>query len=497
MDKPLKVRLHIVSPVHIGCDDVYEPTSFVIDEKKGTLIEFDPMDFIKKLSQKDREEFSKKCMGDDLLGIFKFIKAKYNMSIGGREVDICKDLSKHYEEILKSRPDDNKKVINQFIISKTAYNIHNGLPYIPGSSLKGALRTAYLSNLCKEQNIANCWVNYLDKRELQSEKDKYYWIGKKNIAKKLEEIILGGSFEFDPFRMVKISDFIPVRDFQTKIVYVANKKKKKSDKPTRADSGPPQILEVIQHGTVFEGIINIQQSLNISGIKRPVLGTKFFNLINDSYKQLYECEKAVIEEIGAHHVDLSRFIESLGKSAFLIRLGRHSGAEAVTIEGNRYIKIMQKRGEPDKYNDQATTMWLASDNRKSKTNLTPFGWGVLELLPFDIENIHPITIGTERVDKTETFSNNSNQEIKPASQVPAIQTILWENASLSWSSGNKTLMATKDNKKAERRIDDNRDIVPESLHSKLFKKKETVKANVTVEPLGNSFRIVKIEVCLH
>lgn len=159
---------------------------------------------------------------------------------------------------------------------------------------------------------------------------------------------------------------------------------------------------------------------------------------------------------------------------------------------------MQKRGEPDKYNDQATTLWLASDNRKSKTNLTPFGWGVLEILPFDIERIYPTTIVTEMVGKKDASPNTSNQEIKPVPQVPVIQTILWENATMSWSPGNKMLTAIKDNKKkAELKVENNQDMVPESLHSKLFKKKETVKANVTVEPLGNSFRIVKIEVCLH
>src|SRR3972149_1048297 len=493
MEKPLKVRLHIISPVHIGCDDVYEPTSFVIDEKKGRLIEFDPMDFIKMLSLKDRDELSRKCMGDDLLSIFKFIKAKYNMSIGGREVEICKDLSNHYEEILKLRPSDNKKVINQFAINKTAYNIHNGLPYIPGSSLKGAIRTAYLSKLCKEQNIANCWVNYLDKRDLPSEKDKYYWIGKKNIAEKLEENLLGGTFGSDPFRMVKVSDFIPVKDVKTKIVYVANKKKRKSDKPTRADSGPPQILEVVQHEAVFEGIINIQLPLIESGIKRPVSEVNVLKLIHDSYKQLFECEKAVMEEIGAYHVDLSRFIESLGKSAFLIRLGRHSGAEAVTIDGNRYIKIMQKRGEPDKYNDHATTIWLASDNRGSKTNFTPFGWGVFGVLSFYGKNLYPVSSITTKPAISENVENLPTSEFKIIHKTQMPQPTIWENASLTWNPGNMTLTATKDNKKAELKLGNNKDKVPEPLRNRLFEKRRTVTANVTVEPVGNNLRIVEIK----
>lgn len=76
---------------------------------------------------------------------------------------------------------------------------------------------------------------------------------------------------------------------------------------------------------------------------------------------------------------------------------------------------------------------------------------------------------------------------------PVSHTTIWENASLSWSSGNKTLMATKDNKKAERSIGDDRAIVPEPLRNRLFEKKKTVMANVTVEPVGNSFRIVEVK----
>jgi len=50
MEKPLRIRLHVLSPIHIGCDDIFEPTSFVIDENRNKLVEFDPADFIKHLT---------------------------------------------------------------------------------------------------------------------------------------------------------------------------------------------------------------------------------------------------------------------------------------------------------------------------------------------------------------------------------------------------------------------------------------------------------------
>lgn len=476
MDKPLKVRLHIISPVHIGCDDVYEPTSFVIDERKGRLIEFDPMDFIKSLNQKDRDELSKKCMGDDLLGIFKFIKTKYNMSIDGREVEISKILSDHYKKVLQLNTYNKNMVINQFTISKTAYNPHNGFPYIPGSSLKGAMRTAYLNKLATEMGIKNS----------------------KAKAKDLEAGLLGGSFDTDPFRMVKVSDFIPAKDVITKIVYAINKKKKKSDRATKADSGPPQILEVIQHGAVFEGLINIQQPPQKSNIKMPIGDMNFLNSINDFYNGLFKDENIIGKEIGIGHVDPSKFDEQLGKSAFLIRIGRHSGAEAVTIEGNRAIKIMQAAGQSPKFLDRSTTIWLASDTNRPATNsgLTPFGWGVLELLPFDIENLYPVFSVIDKATINEEDGGLSKSEVIPVPQNLVIQSILWENAYLEWTPGNSMLTAIKDNKKADKKLSRtaDREIVPELFHQKLFEKKKSVKANVTVEQIGNMFKIVKIAI---
>jgi len=68
------------------------------------------------------------------------------------------------------------------------------------------------------------------------------------------------------------------------------------------------------------------------------------------------------------------------KEGFLIRIGRHSGAEAVTIEGNRFIKISPP-GRPFKPSREgSTTLWLASDektyfSKPSFQNL--FGWAIL------------------------------------------------------------------------------------------------------------------------
>src|SRR3989338_5162220 len=221
MERPLKFRLHIISPVHIGCDDVYEPTNFVIDEKKQKLIEYDPLDFIKSLSAEDRQKFTAICMQGNISSIVSIYKFIADRQVTGREVEIATGLLSHYKRVKELSTYDEKKIrqeLNQFTISRTAYNPHDNKPYIPGSSLKGSLRTAYLSRLAKDKGVT-----------------KY-----KGKAKELEKELLGGEFSSDPFRMVKVSDFLPVGDVKTKVVYAVNKKKKTSKFEAK---GPFQIFE--------------------------------------------------------------------------------------------------------------------------------------------------------------------------------------------------------------------------------------------------------------
>ncbi len=364
MEKPLKVRLHIISPVHIGCDGVYEPTSFVIDERKNKLIEFDPMNFIKTLPPQDKQKYTDICMQGNissLISIYKFIS---NRQIKGREVEIASGLLSHYKIVRDMSTTDERRIrqeLNQFAISRTAYNPHNNLPYIPGSSLKGSLRTAYLSKLAKDMGIK----------------------GRKDKARELEKDLLGGSFATDPLRMVKPADFLPVGDVKTKIIYAVNKKKKTSGFEAR---GPFQIVETIREGSVFEGAINIKQPEQKAGIPKPVTLKDFLKSINAFYIPVFNEENKVTKEINAGAVIGNRinekFKDRLGATAFLLRIGRHSGAEAVTIEGNRDIKIMQGKGRPPKFLDHATTIWLASESSKPTSNngLVPFGWVVMEIL---------------------------------------------------------------------------------------------------------------------
>lgn len=386
----LKIRLHILSPIHIGCDDVYEPISFVIDEKKRKLIAFDPFDFVTGLSEKQRAEFTKICSGENILAIMKFIKNN-SMKITGREVDIASGLIEHYKKILQLQTFDKKQVINQFEINRTAYNQQTNQPYIPGSSLKGSIRTAYLSVRASVTKTMKYWERLLNAQELQNPAVTYNQIGRRQVAKELEQNLLKGSFNTDPFRMVKVSDLLPAGEVKTKIVYAINKKKEKTDRPTLAERGGVyQIFETIQPGSVFEGILNIWQPENGSGIKEPIDIERLKSSLHKFYVPLLENEIKTLKNIDIPvpliNTINDQFKGRIGTTAFVISLGRHSGAEAVTIEGNRYIRIMKGKDREGRmryeYLDHATTIWLASESPRPANNggLFPFGWAVIEVI---------------------------------------------------------------------------------------------------------------------
>jgi CRISPR-associated protein Csm5 len=92
---------------------------------------------------------------------------------------------------------------------------------------------------------------------------------------------------------------------------------------------------------------------------------------------------------------IQQFLAAAGEKmrrgeAFLLRVGRHSGAESVTLRGarNGHIKIMLDKDPETKrqrfaYESDARTLWLAADEKDQSTKLLPFGWLLVELRPLD------------------------------------------------------------------------------------------------------------------
>lgn len=354
----LNIRLHILSPVHIGCDQVYEPTEFVIPEGSvDTLVAFDPLAFIGLLDTEARARFEKVCMDGKLSEIYRFI-GSHAGRLKGRPVGISRDLVRQYRTSFfgsGTGPTD-REVINTFTLARTSFEAYTNRPLIPGSSLKGSLRTAYLNRIAGQSPRVSA-----------------------QSGRWLEQELLHGTYTSDPFSMLKIGDLEPMQA-DSSIGYALNWKKRKQSGATTMDQGrgPYQILEIIRPGSVFSGTISLSPSPGERRFHQPITLEALFEAVWEFYRARFKEDQEIIGGLSyPKSIEPILAKRSEGK-AFFVRIGRHSGAESVTLDGYRNIKIM--RGQPP-YQKNATTIWMYSDTRQATPSTSkPFGWALLEIL---------------------------------------------------------------------------------------------------------------------
>ena len=366
-NQTLYFRLQVISPLHIGCDEVYEPTSFVIDEQQQELISFDPFVFLKQLDDGERQKFSAICQKGtitSLLEIYKFIRQHARFAQGER-VAVSPSLVEHYQETMQLPANERRiqQELNNFLISRTAFTPLTNLPYVPGSAIKGAVRTAVLNLRHRSNTIPRKKYDEM----------KPYDVAKE--AKSLQIKLLGGTFNTDPFRLVKFSDFVPVGKVKRRVAYAVDCKKKISEKEA---SAPYQMVETVEPGAEFIGTISITQPDPKTEIKKPVDMTEVRNAIRDFY-----CAEKTREDRELQAIGVGAVAMNLSDAACPIRVGRHSGAECVTVAGHRSIKISPPGKKPDRHSmTGATTVWLAAGAKKPSNpkSLWPFGWAILEVI---------------------------------------------------------------------------------------------------------------------
>jgi FKBP-type peptidyl-prolyl cis-trans isomerase len=131
-----KLKITALSPVHIGTGEVYEPTSFVIDD--GKLFAFDEVLFYQSLGRLDKVSFDTKL--GNWMQIINFYKDHIESAkkIASFECDVTDKVADRYKA-KKNR--DGSINYNQLQINTTFKNPNTYRAVIPGSSIKGMLDT--------------------------------------------------------------------------------------------------------------------------------------------------------------------------------------------------------------------------------------------------------------------------------------------------------------------------------------------------------------------
>jgi CRISPR-associated protein Csm5 len=374
-----KIKLEVLTPIHIGCDENLSPIEFIIDSSSNTLIKFSLFELLENLSPTEREELGKianKRAVTALVDLYRFyayrIKEKIKKLTKNKIFKIPGELAKRYEEVLKyTREQDIIQNFNSFEIPRTFFNPYTEEPIIPGSSLKGALRTGFLEYLLgKKANIPKVkkFVTDIQNINVFTKRGEI-----SKLSRELEqELLFYKKISEDPFNLLKISDLTPVHPVSTEILFQINVSKEKGE--TRGNLSLP--LEVIPSRSIFQGELHIEGKRE--SIREPLDFFKIINATHHHYLSILKNESALFKNLG---FNVPPFLPSHSqaikeKQAILIKLGKHSGAEAMTINGIRKI-LIKKAGGRKEYKESPTTFWLASQSKNNLTQALSFGWAIL------------------------------------------------------------------------------------------------------------------------
>lgn len=382
-----------LSPVHLGTGQDYQPTAYVIDD--GVLYAFDGIAALNALSQAERDRLGRMLEGrlsaDRLWEVQRFFydNRRRLAAVSRHQVRVNQTVEAFYRERvgqIVQHEHGGGKVQNKLEIERTAFNPPSGEAILPGSGLKGAIRTALLDVLNDGQSLP---------RELERDGRANQKLQERLFTYQMREL------ERDPMRLVGLADAAlryPA-NFATEVRFAVNRKKQPVQRDGRLvesqaeQKGLYQLLECLPalQPRALTGGLSIQSTDGVESDKWPRYRFRLAEIAaacNRFYRPILERELNLLRERGYVDEDWRERIETAfagplsaaleQNHAWLLRVGRHSGAESVTLNGVRRIKIMKGRGERPEYLDGAKTLWLASDERLAQRGLLPFGWLLVE-----------------------------------------------------------------------------------------------------------------------
>ena len=138
-----RVNLHVLSPIHVGAGQELDPFSYVIRDR--TLFMIDLIKWMEVYPEQDK--LYHMMDSDNFANIRSFIAENFNAENAIRcaiPVDNPKLLDTYRRAIQKKDPK------NQVLISPMTRNEISTEAYIPGSSIKGAIRTAIANHFVKK-----------------------------------------------------------------------------------------------------------------------------------------------------------------------------------------------------------------------------------------------------------------------------------------------------------------------------------------------------------
>jgi len=339
------LQIEILTPLHIGSGEEIDPYEYVI--KDSRLYKINLANFLYHLSPAEQKEFDK--LSTDIVRLREFIRNKAEFD---QFSEFSVEVSNTVESVYETKFQD---IHNQLIISPFIRELSS--PFIPGSSLKGAIRTAVVFELLQGKVNQKKRGDIFEAELLKSQRGFYNEKVQKFITRGLDG-------EKDPFRAIKITDAKLPED----TTYI-ERVETFSQKSGTIEPLNIQILKEITHCLFQNKHVTLTGELRIDDelIKRN-REIKLKSINKDFI--LRACanftHRIIDNELRyfANHPTAETYErlknEAINKESFLLRLGWGSGFDSVTVN--------LKQQKPK-----------SIQTRKLVDNVLPLGWTKIKI----------------------------------------------------------------------------------------------------------------------
>jgi CRISPR-associated protein Csm5 len=341
--KHYRMRITVLSPVHIGTGEEISPFEYVIrhDAKTGywLLHRFDLAGMLADLDEDRKKKFDEAVNHAGITFMRKFIRDHVDLP---RHWFYTESVSEELASLYTEKFDDPA---SQLIIHACVRRPDNWSPVIPGSSIKGAIRTA----------IVSAEVNHLSKTEgYRPNPDNQRWEGE----------VLGyyGDIRQDPFRALSVED-TTLPDDSSSVAPV------RIFKPDRGSASPDpagihqfyeRIFSRLDHEEVTaEADLAINDRLGRQeyssdreirqAVTMPLSAEGIARTCRDFYRPKMEQDHQKFYQTSASLEQCNKPLldETYGELEFPLRLGRFSHCECVTVDNFRQPHTRRdKNGKP-------------------------------------------------------------------------------------------------------------------------------------------------------
>lgn len=360
--KTQKLKLTAISPIHIGNDKIFDPTEYTI--VGNNIYIFDTFQFVKTLPQDEHQKLIQVSKNELQLQSFFQKHKKIAIEASHTVVKVVPSIAKEFEEklkkILKNKDNRDINILNKLEIQahiRTARQL-----YLPGNSIKSALKTAFFQH----------YIN------LTIAKDR---------TKNIKNILLGNwieKFEKDIFSKLRIDDAIS-NELLSEVYWVINKQHTKDNN----DSLLSGCFECIVPNSKLQTNISIIKYAENSNIDYKKFHSSYFDtnnfriIVKNFYLPLLkkELDWAKINKnlvpISVYKRMVKAYNQTISKKGFIFKVGHYSNAKKITLEDSHKIKILQER--IPKFVQEPYFYWLTSKEKNIK-NASFIGWIYAEFI---------------------------------------------------------------------------------------------------------------------